>query len=86
MRLAEEVAILPNQPIKVDGGLSQNDFLCQFIADLLDKPLDRCICCVCMITESATTKSNSVDRKVLAEQRPQASSILLGYQLECGQI
>jgi len=41
MRLAEEVAILPNQPIKVDGGLSQNDFLCQFIADLLDKPLDR---------------------------------------------
>lgn len=41
MELAEAVAILPEQPVRINGGLVQNDFLCQFLADILDKPLNR---------------------------------------------
>jgi glycerol kinase len=41
MELAEEVAILPEQPVRINGGLAQNDFLCQFLADILHKPLSR---------------------------------------------
>jgi glycerol kinase len=41
MELAEAVAILPEQPVRINGGLVQNDFLCQFLADILNRPLNR---------------------------------------------
>jgi glycerol kinase len=41
MKLVDQVAILPNRKQRINGGLAQNDFLCQFLSDILNKPLDR---------------------------------------------
>lgn len=43
--MAEDMAAvglaLPSAPLRVDGGMVANDWLCQYLADVLDRPVDR---------------------------------------------
>jgi glycerol kinase len=39
--LAGRGLALPEAPLRVDGGMAANDWLCQYLADVLDRPVDR---------------------------------------------